>query len=243
MHDNPERERPDEGDDIAHTSRGASTSTAAHVHRWVVIAFQVIMAVEFVAVLLEGQWMAAFTVALIMAITAAPIVFRKHLPVNIPPEFLLLAMIFVFASLFLGEVRSFYERIWWWDIALHTTSGLLLGILGFLLVYVLNENERVDVHMLPRFVAFFAFTFAVAMGALWEIFEFSMDRLFGTNMQKPMAGDPFGLTDTMWDLIVDTLGALTISILGWWYMIRERQSFIEVWIRRFIERNPGLFGT
>jgi len=47
----------------------------------------------------------------------------------------------------------------------------------------------------------------------------------------------------MWDLIVDTLGALTISILGWWYMIRERQSFIEVWIRRFIERNPGLFGT
>jgi hypothetical protein len=73
-------------------------------------------------------------------------------------------MIFVFASLFLGEVRSFYERIWWWDIALHTTSGLLLGILGFLLVYVLNENERVDVHMLPRFVAFFAFTFAVAWG-------------------------------------------------------------------------------
>jgi hypothetical protein len=58
-----------------------------------------------------------------------------------------------------------------------------------------------------------------------------------------MAGDPFGLTDTMWDLIVDTLCALTISILGWWYMIRERQSFIEVWIRRFIERNPGLFGT
>jgi hypothetical protein len=89
MHDNPERERADEGDDIAHTSRGASTSTAAHVHRWVVIALQVIMAVEFVAVLLEGQWMAAVTVARIMAITAAPVLFRHPLPVNIPPEFLL----------------------------------------------------------------------------------------------------------------------------------------------------------
>jgi len=147
----------------------------------------------------------------------------------------------MFAALFLGEVRNFYERFWWWDIALHTTSGLLLGILGFLLIYVLNEADRIDVHMLPRFVAFFAFTFAVAMGALWEIFEFAMDRVFGMNMQKPMAGDPSGLTDTMWDLIVDALGALAVSLLGWWYMVRERQSFIELWIRRFIMRNPRLF--
>jgi len=61
--------------------------------------------------------------------------------VQIPPEFQVLAVGFVFASLFLGEIRSYYLRIWWWDIALHTSSGLLLGILGFLLIYVLNENE------------------------------------------------------------------------------------------------------
>lgn len=217
------------------------TSMADRVHRWVVIALQVVMAIELVVLLFEGQWMTAFTVSLIMAITAAPVVFRKSLPVNISPEFQLLAIVFMFAALFLGEVRNFYERFWWWDIALHTTSGLLLGILGFLLIYVLNEVDRIDVHMLPRFVAFFAFTFAVAMGALWEIFEFAMDRVFGMNMQKPMAGDPSGLTDTMWDLIVDALGALAVSLLGWWYMVRERQSFIELWIRRFIMRNPRLF--
>ncbi len=217
------------------------TSMADRVHRWVVIALQVVMAIELVVLLFEGQWMTAFTVSLIMAITAAPVVFRKSLPVNISPEFQLLAIVFMFAALFLGEVRNFYERFWWWDIALHTTSGLLLGILGFLLIYVLNEADRIDVHMLPRFVAFFAFTFAVAMGALWEIFEFAMDRVFGMNMQKPMAGDSSGLTDTMWDLIVDALGALAVSLLGWWYMVRERQSFIELWIRRFIMRNPRLF--
>jgi len=217
------------------------TSMADRVHRWVVIALQVVMAIELVVLLFEGQWMTAFTVSLIMAITAAPGVFRKSLPVNISPEFQLLAIVFMFAALFLGEVRNFYERFWWWDITLHTTSGLLLGILGFLLIYVLNEADRIDVHMLPRFVAFFAFTFAVAMGALWEIFEFAMDRVFGMNMQKPMAGDPSGLTDTMWDLIVDALGALAGSLLGWWYMVRERQSFIELWIRRFIMRNPRLF--
>jgi len=61
-------------------------------------------------------------------------------------------------------VRVFSIRFWWWDIALHATSGLLLGILGFLLVYALNENERVAVHMQPRFAALFAFSFAVAAG-------------------------------------------------------------------------------
>lgn len=105
---------------------------------------------------------------------------------TIPTEFQILAIIFVFAALFLGEVRSFYARFWRWDIALHTSSGLLLGIVGFLLVDVLNEHERIDFHMHPRFVALFAFVFAVAVGALWEIFEFGMDRIIGTNMQKPI---------------------------------------------------------
>jgi len=150
-------------------------------------------------------------------------------------------VIFVFSALFLGEVQSYYLRIWWWDIALHTSSGLLAGLLGFLLIYVLNESDHVDIYMRPRFVAIFAFMFAVAVGTLWEIFEFSMDMLAGTDMQKSMFGDPSGLTDTMWDMIVNALGALVISGLGWWYMRQSERSFIEAWIRKFIERNPRLF--
>jgi len=199
------------------------------------------MAAELVLLLSQGLWMSAFLVLAIMTITLAPAIMSRRLPVNIPPEFQVLAVVFVFAALFLGEIRSYYDRFWWWDIALHTSAGLLLGILGFLLVYVLNENERVDVHMRPRFVALFAFLFAVSVGALWEIFEFTMDRSFQTTMQKPMLGDPSGLTDTMWDLIVDTLGAIAISGLGWWYMRRGMRSFIELWIRKFIERNPRMF--
>jgi len=199
------------------------------------------MTIELMLVLQEKQWINAFLVMAIMAVTLSPAVLGRRFGVHIPPEFQLLAVLFVFAALFLGEFRSYYARIWWWDIALHTSSGLLMGILGFLLVYVLNENERIDLHMRPRFVAFFAFLFAVAVGALWEIFEFSMDQLIGTNMQKPMLGDPSGLTDTMWDMIVNTLGALAISALGWWYMKRSERSFIEVWISRFVERNPRMF--
>jgi len=106
----------------------------------------------------------------------------------------------------------------------------------------MNQMERIQIHLKPGFVAFFAFMFALGMGALWEIFEFTMDSVFGMNMQKPMLGDPSGLTDTMWDLIVDALGALTVSVLGWRYLNNpEQDSFLERWINCFIEGNPRFF--
>lgn len=217
-------------------------SRADRIHVATVIALQVLLTVELVAVVIEGQWLNAALIVAIVAVTAAPLVLRERLPVTIPPEFQLLAGLFVFGALYLGEVRGFYVRFWWWDLALHLISGLLLGILGFLLIYVLNKSDRIDLHMQPRFVALFAFVFAVALGTLWEIFEFGMDQLAGTNMQKPMLGDDSGLTDTMWDLIVDSVGAAAISLYGWYFLSRGSRSFVEEWIARFISKNPRIFG-
>ena len=214
---------------------------AAHVHQWVAILVALLMSLDLVVVLVEGQWLNAFLIATILAIILAPILLGERLPVRLPAEMQLAALAFIFAALFLGEIRRYYDRIWWWDIALHMSSGLLLGIVGFLLVYVLNESRNVDLHMRPRFIALFAFLFAVAVGAIWEIFEFAMDSIFGMRMQKPMLGDDSGLTDTMWDLIVDTIGAFLISALGWWYTHRQVESFIEVWIQKFIASNPQFF--
>lgn len=214
---------------------------ASRINRWMVAITATIMGIELIFVVIDAQWLNALLLLAIMAIVLGPTLLGPRLPVSIPAEFQVLAIAFTFSALFLGEVLSYYERFWWWDIVLHTSSGLMLGLLGFLLVFVLNENRRANLNMRPRFVALFAFLFAVAVGAIWEIFEFSMDSFFGTVMQKPMLGDDSGLTDTMWDLIVDTVGAAAISGLGWSYMHSKETSFIETWIRKFIERNPQLF--
>ena len=88
----------------------------------------------------------------------------------------------------------------------------------------------------------FAFTFAMSFGVLWEIFEFMMDITFSLSMQKPSANDPAGLTDTMWDLIVDGVGALIIAMLGYGYLQTSvHDSFLEHWINEFIRKNPQLF--
>jgi hypothetical protein len=46
----------------------------------------------------------------------------------------------------------------------------------------------------------------------------------------------------MHDLIVDTIGAAVVSIGGWRYLARARASRVDNWAKRFIERNPQLFG-
>jgi hypothetical protein len=202
-----------------------------------VTGLQIVMAVELLLLLSGGQWLHALLISGVIAATLAP----AALKIDVPAEIQIAVVVFVFATLFLGEVRGYYERFWWWDLALHTTAGLLLGIFGFLIVHMLNRSEAVDLHMRPAFLAMFAFFFAVGIGALWEVFEFAMDEIFGFNMQKPMLGDPSGLTDTMWDLIVDTIGAGVVALAGW-HQLRRSRPRSDNWLRRFIARHPRFFG-
>ncbi|MFI9652888.1 hypothetical protein [Guyparkeria halopsychrophila] len=212
------------------------------VHQRVTLVIQVIMLAELAFALWEGLWLTSVMTVLILMLTVAPVLMFKRFEVFIPSELKLLATLFIFAALFLGEVQGYYTRFWWWDLVLHAASGFLLGIVGFLLVYILNEKHNIRFHMTPGFVALFAFMFALGIGALWEIFEFSMDQGFGTNMQKPMLGDPSGLTDTMWDLIVDAVGGGVIAVLGYGYLkVAAGRSFLEQWIASFLEANPRLF--
>lgn len=205
------------------------------------IAIVGLMATELVVLLVNGRWLHALLVVGLLVLIGLPLTPLRARVAVMPLEVQLFFTLFIFATLFLGEVHDFYNRIWWWDLALHLTAGVLLGLLGFLLVYLLNEADVVDLHMRRSFIAMFAFFFAVALGTLWEIFEFAMDQSLGLTMQKPMFDDPSGLTDTMWDLILDAVGALGAVTTGWVYITRASRLDVDHWLRRFVERYPRLF--
>jgi CDP-diglyceride synthetase len=213
----------------------AGAGLAERIYWGFLVVLQIAMGVELVALVASQQWLNALLVLAIMALILAPATLGPRLHVRIPAEFQLLTVVFVFATLFMGEVLDYYNRLPWWDTALHGFSGLLMGVFGFLLVYVINENRFVEMTLRPGFVAFFAFLFSLSVGTLWEIFEFAVDQLFDQNMQKD------GLNDTMWDLIFDAVGAGAISVFGWWYLRRPERSFIERWVHKFIVRNPRFF--
>ncbi|MDC0598695.1 hypothetical protein OAP18_02490 [Gammaproteobacteria bacterium] len=218
------------------TAQFTASSFKQYINRRISYLLKISLAIGALLMFLQGRYQAFFETIVILCITFLPIILGKRFKVKVPHSFETLAVIFLYLTLFLGEVQDYYVKYWWWDIALHTGSGFLLGILGFLLVYVLNEKKEIELQLHPGFVAFFAFMFAMGMGAIWEIFEFFMDQMFKLNMQKS------GLVDTMWDLIVDGIGAFVISFMGWGYLkTRDRDSFLEKWIDDFIEKNPRLF--
>lgn len=138
------------------------------------------------------------------------------------PFFLYIAyIIFLYCSIFLGEAQSFYYKIPHWDTILHAMSSLMLGFFGFMFITILNRDEHTLMRLSPFFVSLFAFCFAVTIGAIWEIYEFTMDGLMGFNMQKhstangiPLEGH-LALADTMKDIIIDAIGAFAASLMGY----------------------------
>jgi len=161
-----------------------------------------------------------------------PIFIPKITNFKIIPEVHLLFAVFLFASLYLGEIRLYYEAIWWWDLLLHLFSALMLGFLGFSLVYYSNDADHLNVSLSPFFIALFAFCFAVTCGVIWEICEFTSDQLFGTNTQRS------GLIDTMWDLIMDTVGGFLAAMAGYGYLKKGRESwFMKITMKLIIKNN------
>lgn len=157
----------------------------------------------------------------------------KKKNIQIPSNMYIFYLIFLYCSIFLGEVRDFYYKISEWDTILHTFSGIMIGALGFSFVSMFNKTEDLHLKLSPFFVALFAFMFAVTLGVIWEIYEFTFDGLLGLNMQKFMIepGDIMlvgraALEDTMEDLIVDTLGALFISVAGY-FSLKLKNGWIE----------------
>lgn len=166
-----------------------------------------------------------------------PSFLERRIRIAIPGTIYIFFVVFLYAAIFLGEIRSFYYRIPQWDLILHGFSGLMLGALSFSVIDLLNGSERVKFDLSPVFVALFAFCFAVAMGVVWEVYEYTIDGFLDINMQRYRVknGDDLigriALVNTMNDLIIDAVGAIIMSVIGYISLKNHRE-----WISRLIIR-------
>jgi hypothetical protein len=208
----------------------------------ITLVMQAIVCIALVVFILRRDWEQVFLTGCVIALMLVPVILRRRYHVFIPPEFQLATAGFIFFSVYLGSVRGYYSKFWWWDIALHTSSGFILGIAGFVTLFLLNRTNRIPQGMRPIFLCFFGVTFAVFLGVVWEIFEYACDVIgprFGWH--SDMQSVSSGVRDTMQDLIVDTLGAVVVAVMGWMYLRAGRFSFLADGVKKFLARNPKLF--
>jgi len=196
------------------------------------VALQLTILALIVFLFFRQQWLSAVTGLLILLLTFAPAILARQLSLQLPVEFTFITTVFLYASFGLGEVRDFYYRFWWWDLMLHSFSALMIGLIGFLMIYVFYMAGRIRIP--PIYIATMTLSLAVMVGTLWEIFEFSMDWFFNMDMQKS------GLVDTMTDLIVNFCGASIAAILGYFYVKNGDSLVVDRMVRRFVAQNPRL---
>ena len=131
-----------------------------------------------------GNYEGTFFCALTILLLYVPSWVQVKLRIELPPPLEITILCFIFAAEILGEVNAFYVVIPGWDTMLHTLNGFLAAAVGFSLVMLLNDDERLTFNLSPLFLALVAFCFSMTIGVLWEFFEFGMDFFFGSDMQR-----------------------------------------------------------
>ena len=128
----------------------------------------------------EGAFFCILTIVLLYI----PSWLQVKLRIELPPPLEITILCFIFAAEILGEVNAFYVNVPNWDTMLHTLNGFLAAAVGFSMVLLLNDDDRLTFDLSPFFLALVAFCFSMTIGVLWEFFEFGMDWFFHSDMQK-----------------------------------------------------------
>lgn len=212
---------------------GSRPEKLEKINHFITLLIRVSILIAIITAIMNLRWTILFVSLIAFVLTYLPKIIERRYEIDLPIEFEILIVIFIYAAIFLGEVHKYYTKFWWWDAILHTGSGIALGFIGFAVLLILYKTKKIQAS--PFTIALFSFSFAISMGAVWEIFEFAMDQIIGTNMQKN------GLIDTMWDLIVDGLGALLASTIGYIYIKTGEVPIFKNFINKFIKENSNLF--
>ena len=156
-------------------------------HKSSFIVFYILRALVIVSLVRQiilDNYEGAFFCILTIVLLYVPSWVQVRLRIELPPPLEITILCFIFAAEILGEVNAFYVNVPHWDTMLHTINGFLAAAVGFSLVLLLNDNEKLTFDLSPFFLAMVAFCFSMTIGVLWEFFEFGMDWFFHTDMQR-----------------------------------------------------------
>jgi hypothetical protein len=151
-----------------------------------------------------NDWFWSLGCFLVFFITLIPSIVKKNYNVTLPwiMEFL---MVFAFSLHIWGKTLKFYH-IPYYDKVAHIIASAIVAFFALMIIYILDKYWS-GLHMDLPMIAFFIAIFTVAIGALWEIGEFTFDIIFRGKLQH-------GLQDTMIDLICDLIAGILVAVGG-----------------------------
>ena len=196
-----------------------------------------LMEVVMVCVLLLGLWKRNVPIIVNAGVALAiaqivPFLERDYgIPLDAGITLWITSAVFLhaFGTIGIPGGGSFYRTIWWWDHMTHAFSSSVVAGVGYATVRAIDEHSD-ETRLPPRFVFVFILMFVLAYGVFWEIIEFALAEgaaLVGTGTVLTQ----YGLTDSLMDLVFNTLGAVVVSTWGTAHL-NDVSSYIEERLER-----------
>ena len=176
----------------------------------VYLILRLIVVTMLIVNLWEREYESAFICGLALVLFLLPAFIEKQFRVDIPSLMEVLILLFIFAAQILGELSDYYGQYPYWDTMLHTVNGFICAAFGFSLIDILTRNKQEKFRLSPLYVSLVAFCFSMTVGVLWEFFEYGMDMVFLTDMQK--------------DTVVRSLTSVSLHPYGDMTMLRDISS-------------------
>jgi hypothetical protein len=155
--------------------------------------------------ILRMDWIWVFACSMAIVVSFVPTILKRDYQITLPwiLDLLLASALLLHVG---GGVLNAYHTIPGYDHITHFVSGVLIAFLAFVIIYILDVYWD-GLHMEMHAMAFVVVIFTMAMGVVWELFEWSLDLLLGTQGQ-------WGLDDTMMDLLIDTTAGIFVAVIG-----------------------------
>ena len=150
----------------------------------VYLVLRALVILVMVLQILNRNYEHVFYCVLTLLLLTVPSFLQVELKIEFPTTLEIIILVFIFAAEILGEIGSYYTKYPYWDTVLHTVNGFLAAGIGISLVDILNQEGDDHFQLSPLYMAIVAFCFSMTIGVLWEFFEFGMDMLAHTDMQK-----------------------------------------------------------
>ena len=149
--------------------------------------FRIILSIIVIAILIRKtfmkEWFMVFSCFYTLIIFSMPRLFNKKFKIKFNPLLEISIYLFVFCAEILGEIDEYYITYSWWDDLLHFTSGMLFSAVGLSFIDLIDKRDR-KLRLPIIYKIFGALCFTMTLLSVWECFEFGMDKLFDTDMQK-----------------------------------------------------------
>jgi len=188
----------------------------------IAITFEIILIVTAILNIAARRWKDLGLSLLAIVCMTFPFIITRNANlknIELPSSFQAITLVFIFLAQYLGEIRNFYLIFWWWDLLLHAIFGSYAVIVAlFLIRGTFIKRQAISKKQFTLFTIIFAFSNAIALGTIWEMFEFIGDYLFKTNMVKG------GLEDILIDLLVKMSTAFLTSIIYYISGLKQKNA-------------------